>query len=121
MLETHPVLINLSQALILRVFHHACWVCIVKGQLWLHDAALHLLHHLQAEYSQSIAHIGYLFNYYLFEQRGQFFQGVIVRVINPSADEHTVVRLQLEVLCNVVYYQSAGQVSTNPGQVLFYI
>lgn len=53
-----------------------------------------------------------------FQQRSQLREGCVRHVVKPTLNKDTVVRLQLEVLCNIVHDDCLGQVSADPAQVL---
>jgi hypothetical protein len=62
-----------------------------------------LLKHLISELSQGVSHVINLLLRDLFEERSQLGECCVGHVIEPTLDEDAIVRLELEVLCDIVY------------------
>ena len=74
----------------------------VKAQLRVGHSLGYLFQHLVSELPQRVTHVRHLLLDDLLQQRRQFGQGRVVHVVEPALDEYTVVRLQLEVLRDII-------------------
>ena len=52
------------------------------------------------------------------QNRGQLRQGSIMRVIEPALNKNSIIRLQLEILRNIIHNNNLRQVSSKLTQVL---
>ena len=82
----------------------ACWSPnrSVKAQLRIGHSLGYLFQHLVSEFPQCVAHVGHLLLDDLLQQGRQFGQGRVIHVVEPALDEYAVVRLQLEVLRDII-------------------
>jgi hypothetical protein len=74
--------------------------------VWELHPQLDVLNHLFFKYLQCYSHVFELFAHDLLQQRAQFRKGSVILVIVPALDENTVLRLPLEVLSHVIYYNT---------------
>lgn len=89
---------------VLWVIHLDNAVC--KAQFGFQNASLNLLHHLNAENTKCIPNIFHISDCDFFQKWSQLFEGIICGIINPCSYEDTIIRLKLEVLRYIIYYQS---------------
>lgn len=56
--------------------------------------------------------------YYLLQKGRQFKQGCVAHIVEPTLDEDAVVRLEREVLSDIIHNDGLVERTTNPAQIL---